>query len=407
MAGDNLAAGDLVMRESTTAATSGGAAGTNKLWLPLWEGDVQTAYDHFNLFEKLVTSKNLTGGFSWEFPVTGTVSLNPSWDAGEELLGGDATSKTFKVQLDPRPMAAHFECDNVDLLITQWDYRSNLGYQCGQTLANARDKQLVSALIAASVVPALSNDPRGTDFTDPSKAFQAPGVVNSATTLMTHATVDNDTALKILLEIENYQVNCQTYNIPVGPHFCAVPPKVFQTIRTLGVARQASELSNGMYPMFGASGNWGGVGMPINKGMNAMTDVLEYMGCAIVKTNHIPTTALAAADVGAAKYQLDCSNFTIMGLIWQPEAIASLSLQEMTSKSVEDVRRNTQFTVAYMHKGTGILRPELCKILIAVDSDHATSAYRVLNTRALLYTCINASNSALANGFAAEYAVTA
>ena len=79
----NLVDGDIAYRASNTAATTGGVAGANKLWLPLWSGEVIHAYDQYNVFENLITSKSLTGGFSYEFPVTGTVALNASWDAGE------------------------------------------------------------------------------------------------------------------------------------------------------------------------------------------------------------------------------------------------------------------------------------------------------------------------------------
>jgi len=130
----------------------------NKLWLPLWSGETIHAYDQYNVFESLVTNKSLTGGFSWEFPITGTVGLNASWDAGEELGGSSGTSpgtSSFKVNLDKRPMATHFETDNVDALITQWDYRSELARQAGQTLANTRDRQLAEAICVAGLLSPL------------------------------------------------------------------------------------------------------------------------------------------------------------------------------------------------------------------------------------------------------------
>jgi hypothetical protein len=123
---DNLVNNEMLYRVGTdeSVATSGGVAGTNKLWLPLWSGEVINAYDQYNMFENMITTKSLTGGFSYEFPITGTVQFEDAWEAGQELYGGSSTSKTIKVQLDNRPMAAHFETDNVDLLVTQWDYRS-------------------------------------------------------------------------------------------------------------------------------------------------------------------------------------------------------------------------------------------------------------------------------------------
>ena len=95
MPGDSLNAGNLAYRENVTSPTSGlpfvanDSAGTGqagKLWLPIWSGEVINAYDEFNMFEQLVTSRIIPSGTTMEFPITGTVDLNPSWDAGEEWL---------------------------------------------------------------------------------------------------------------------------------------------------------------------------------------------------------------------------------------------------------------------------------------------------------------------------------
>ena len=393
---DSLQNGDLAMRNDNAVATSGGVAGANKLWLPLWSGEVINAYDQYNIFENLVTSKTLSGGFSWEFPVTGTVDLKAAWNAGEELVAGvTSDSTTFKVNLDPRPMAAHFETDNVDLLITQWDYRSELARQAGLTLANTRDKQLISALVAASVVAPLASDPRGLGVAN----FPAPAVVDTTTSAVGVAVsaCTETVALAILQKIEDYCVFMQENDYPVQNVYCAVPPKVFQVIRALGIPRTTNAFGN--TPIFTTSGEYGNVGAPINMGMNMMSDGLDYMGVKIVKTNHIPKSQLS---IGAAKYNLDCSEFNIFGIIFQPEAVASLSLMGMKVDTVQDVRRNTQFTVASMQKGTGILRPELCQILVGTTSDTDADASAEIDTRAELAAVIGSG----LNGFAAEYAVT-
>jgi hypothetical protein len=400
MAGDNLAASELVLRTSLTDGPSGGAVGANKLWLPLWSGEVINAYDQFNIFENLISSKSLSGGFSYEFPVTGLVSLNASWDAGEELVGGDSSSTTFKVNLDKRPMAAHFETDNVDLLITQWDYRSELARQAGLTLSSTRDKQIVSALIAASVAAPLDSDPRGLGVSN----FPAPAIVNTVNTGAIGFAVSNCTdavALTILQKIENYLVLMQENDYPVQNVMCAVPPKVFQVIRALGIPRSGNTTFANQ-PMFGASDAYGGAGMNIQAGMNALSDSLDYMGVKIVKTNHIPRTTVAA---GQAKYNLTCGTVDIFGIIFQKEAVAGLSLMGMKVDSIQDIRRNTQFTVASMLKGTGILRPELCQILIGLTAVQVSSVAVAdtegeVNTRALLAALLGAGT------FIGEYAVT-
>lgn len=398
MAGDNLAATDLVMRTVVGNEPSGGSAGANKLWLPLWSGEVINAYDEYNMFENLITHKSLSGGFSYEFPVTGTVALQPNWNAGVELVGGDSSSTTFKINLDKRPMAAHFETDNVDLLVTQWDYRSELARQAGLTLANARDKQIISTLIGACVAAPLNPDPRGIVAAD----YPAPAIVDTSNSAIGVAVsaCSETAALSILQSIENYLVHMQEKNFPINDVHCVVPPKVFQVIRALGIPRATNDFGNN--PLFTAGNAYGGVGPAGFAGMNGMGDYLDYMGVKICKSNHIPRTDLTAANagIGEAKYNLTCNTVNIFGIIFQKEAVAGLSLMGMKVDTVQDVRRNTQFTVASMLKGTGILRPELCQILVGTTSAASADAAAEINERAELKTLFGATT------LVEQYAVT-
>ena len=115
---DSLSNTDMAYRIDTTAYTSGmnpsggdqawnGAtpSGAGKLWLPIWSGEVLHAYDEYRMFEPMVTSKTISSGRLMEFPITGTVSLKPAWDAGEYLMG-DNNSKATTFSVDMRCSAA-------------------------------------------------------------------------------------------------------------------------------------------------------------------------------------------------------------------------------------------------------------------------------------------------------------
>ena len=321
-------------------------------------------------------------------------------------------------------MAAHFECDNVDLLITQWDYRSELARQAGLTLANTRDRQLAVALVAAGAVAQISGDPHTN-----STSFQDPGTIS--TTVLASACTETE-GLKVLQEIENYTVTCQENDVPINNVFCVVTPKVFQVIRSLGIPRTTtvavgstgggSAYANN--PLFTGGPEYGGAGYGIHTGLNSMMDTLDYMGVKICKSNHIPKTGLevTANNIGSLKYNLNCAPlgytaatptytalstssglFSIYGIIFQAEALAALSLMGMKVDTVQDVRRNTQFTVASMMKGTGILKPEMVKVLVsgAVTATRANLSLH-LNSNSISGTAI----SNLTNGFAAEYVAT-
>ena len=200
----------LAYRGSSTAGTSN-TTPPGKLWLPVWSGEVIHAYDEYNSFEPLVMSKTISSGREMQYPVTGTVSLNSSWDAGEELLGNqDSTSGTFKVVLDNRPMAAHFEIDNIDLMLTQWEFRAELARQAGMTLANTRDKQIYAYLARATCESKLTNDPRsglslhegfqGADYDNLGVATGTPSARTSS-------------ALAYLQDLEDFVVHLQDNSI--------------------------------------------------------------------------------------------------------------------------------------------------------------------------------------------------
>ena len=388
-AASSLAVGHLPYRNSLTAATSGAnAANTGKLWLPIWAGEIIHAYDEYNMFEPLINSRTISSGTTIEFPITGTVDLNPSWDAGEELVGGaDSTATTFQVRLDKRPMAAHFEIDNVDLMLTQWEFRSELARQAAMTLANTRDKQLYSYLCRAAVTTQTTidkNNVRG----DMNLDTALYGETATSTRKLrewgaTGAAADDRStgALSALEAVEKYIVFLQENNIPYDQLYMAISPQCFMDIRSLGVARVAADMdTGGRQAYFGGNTNGGnatGLGDHYTNGYRQIHDSLEYMGCTIVKTNH-GSDQLRNTDggntLGEDKYNLDFaadlagSDTTglingVRALMWTPEAIAGIRLQGLKVDTVDDVRRNTTFSVASMMSGTGVLKPECAAII--------------------------------------------
>lgn len=376
--------------------TPGGMVGTNKLWLSLWGGEILKAYDQTNIFEALITTKNLTGGVSWEFPITGTVDLEPEWGRGTFLSGDTGNNgETVVVLIDQRPMAAKFETDNVDRMIAQWDFVSELGRQAGLRLANTRDKQIAVYLARAAAESQLAITGRTfsfdgvsdtlpifTDTTDDgasgSRGFF--GEVAAVTTDRTNA------ALQVLQDIEDWVTFLEENDLPTDNLHCAVTPRGFRDIRTLGVARVAADVINSQ-PFFGGVAQAGGLGAGFKDGMSKPESTLEYMDVIIHKTNHMPIIDYTGASIGnPAKYDAtgDFSGHGgsatadtgyvhgIKALLWHPEAVAGLSLMGMKTDTLDDIRRNTQFSVASMHKGTGVLKPELAAVICSATNE-ATS----------------------------------
>tara|TARA_R100001015_G_C4634750_1_gene201977 strand:- start:5950 stop:7326 length:1377 start_codon:yes stop_codon:yes gene_type:complete len=424
----------------------GNAAASNEnYWLPIWSGEVLNAYDQYNIFEPLVTTRAITSGTTMRFPITGTVGHKAQWKAGEELVGSSTISEPrwFDISLDSRPMASFFELDDVSLMLTQWEYRSELARQAGLSLANARDKQIAAMIAQGAFMdarsPAVSkggnfagaHDDVTTDLSASSFDMEASATFNylgfgSAA----YSNQRANAALKLLEYIERYMVRLQEIDGPTEGVYVAVTPQAFQDIRALGIARENSTIGNApanvgnLQPMFGGVAAAGGLGAPYTTGMNALTDSLTYMGATILKTNHIPTATVElggtnhsvvssdiagirddldnvildptgatkfaggqaaltkVTDLGDAKYDFDFMQlrkisdtnsfdamFPVKALIWQQDAVASLSLQGMKVDTVQDVRRNTQFTVASVMRGAGVLRPELCAAICGFGDD--------------------------------------
>ena len=387
-------------RSTIAGATSGGAEGDNKLWLPIWSGEVMYAYDQYRVFEPLVESRSIASGRAMEFPIMGTVNMKPAWFAGEELLGntGDHVSKTFAVTLDARPIASYFELDNIDLMITQWQYRQELARQAGQTLANARDLQIGAYLVRGACEDLIVNDPRAGAGWNKSLAASRNYGSNFSSSMefldSAAATEENraNGALALLAAIEDFMVHLQKINASTDGVYCAVTPQTFHDIRALGVARDTGDLGGGAgRPFFGGVADAGGLGTGLTNAMAALSDSLEYMSCRIIKTNHLPNfdakpaapgTAYNENVIGEARYNLDftlgqtlatfdkvnaAGTLGVKALLWQAKSVASLSLQGMKVDTVEDIRRNTNFTVASMMAGTGVLRPECCAVCYGGD----------------------------------------
>jgi hypothetical protein len=234
--------------------------GNMEMWLPIWSGEVLNAYDQYNIFEPLVTSRAIASGTTMRFPITGTVGVKAQWLAGEELEGSTSISdpQWFDISLDARPMASHFELDDISLMLTQWEYRSELARQAGLALANARDKQIACLIAQGAFMdarsPAVS---KGGNFAGADDDLTLDLTSTSSYDMEASATFNYlgfgsasysnqraNAAIKLLEYIERYMVRLQEIDAPTEGVYVAVTPQAFQDIRALGIARENSTLAN-------------------------------------------------------------------------------------------------------------------------------------------------------------------
>ena len=340
------------MDNVTPVTYNQGVAGTNPfdILLPTWSGEVLHAYDSYKTFEGMVTSRVISSGTELEIPVTGKVDVKEVWGRGEAIDGGGGPTNSFKIALDARPMAAHFELDRIDLMVQQFEYRSEMARQCGEALAKKRDMQIAQLLVKGAAQAqsqavlddtALDSNYGGTVVTDGDLAG-----------------ADEAGALAVLAAIEADRVRMQELDIDPTGSVCAISPALFHQIRRLGVAEASSDLTAGAgRPMFGGVAEAGGLGSPLAQGLS-ISDSLTYMGTKLVASNNIPSSNVTTGD---ANYQVDARN--VVGLIWKPEAVASIRKMDLTVDTYRDIRRNSELVVASMYSGGGIMRSELATVL--------------------------------------------
>lgn len=428
---ESLATTDLYPSPSTTSAWIGGGAAaattsqtptasdTSQFWIPVWSGEVLNAYDQYNVFEPLVKSDTIQSGTTKRFPVTGTVGATPIWAAGQELIGDSSATAPgfFDISLDSRPMASHFELDDIATMITQWDYRSELARQAGLQLSYMRDKQLASMIAIGAVTAGTGHATTNYGGMNQGTVVLAPAAIFNKLGLRGAAAADRtDAALLVLEYIERYMVRLSEIDATLSEVYCAVSPQAFHDIRSLGIARESTGLQGGAgRPFFGGVAEAGGLGAGLQANLFGLGETLLYMGVVIVKSNHLAQLDQAKVqaglanvssvgidtatgqyvggltdrspvigDLGDAKYNFNWYNATtatetaivaangtpaaaaamtpVKALIWQKSAVCSLRLQGLKVESVKDVRRGTFFTVSSMMSGAGVLRPELCGV---------------------------------------------
>ena len=280
-----------------------------------------------------------------------------AWKAGTALEGGGAPTGKFSIELDERPVAAHFELDNIEQLVSQFEYRSEMARQCGQALARTRDTQLGHLLVKAATTAARQLDESGIDNS------YAGQVVDPSDYSGLSSGDSEEKALAFLQAIEGELVRRQEIDVDTDDLHLIVNPADFHAIRRLGVADSKSDIEAGQMPLFGNQ-FMGTSGNPDMLQGLTIRDSLTYMGCKIIATNNLPSQERVAMDTATGSQVDSDDNYVVdarntAGLLFSPDAVASVKKMDLAMDTFRDVRRNTEFVVAQMFCGAGVLRPEL------------------------------------------------
>lgn len=334
-----------LIRFGTNQALASASQTPSDMWLPVYGGEVLTAFQEYNQFLGMVNHKTLTSGTTMKFPATWKIG-SEYHEAGTELLGLDVETKEYSISLDDRPLVSHFEVDDIDVALSHFDTRNELASECGRELARQMDRKIAALLINAARVTA---DTGTNSFPIGGNTYAGS---NADFTYTTWGSEVNAAAL-----VEQIGLVAQAMDekdIPSNDRACVVNVALFYALRKLGLPYSTS--TSAVAHTTGAAQLWGradtGTSGPKLQDSVGYGTAIDVMGIPVYMSNHIPNSDITT---GPTKYQ---GNFTKTGgIIFQKQAIAALTLMGVQTEKFRDVRRQSDFMVSKMLMGGGALRP--------------------------------------------------
>jgi hypothetical protein len=331
------------------AATWGpGAAGVDKdraLFLKLGAAEVLTAFEEACVFKGKTRERNIRGGKSVAFPLTGKLQaryLQP----GKPVLGeGNAPSDMNEVVITlDSLMIADAVIYDLDELMSYYDVRSIYTTELGRALSYEFDKRVARILYSAA-----------TKTTEPlAKQPLNKGRIGGTITLGANYTGAGATRQAkgdaIVDAIFDARIQFEKKDVSIDGMYCVLTPEDFYAVTA------SSRASNTDF-----NGN-------SSNGTIADGRTLRVAGIPIMASNHLqqPAYTLVAGDVNP-DYGVDTSK--CRGLIWNKEAAAVLTLLspslQVTSGDF-NIQYQSTLLLARQALGMGVLRPEAaCAIVTA------------------------------------------
>ena len=316
--------------------------------LPVFGGEVLTAFEEYNQFLDKVNYKTITSGNTMKFPATWKIG-SEYHEAGTELLGLDVETKEFTITLDDRPLVSHFEVDDIDVALSHFDVRNELATETGRELSRQLDRKIAILLGLA----ARTDNDTGTN------SFPVGGnkLLSGATT---GARADFDesnwgieqNAAELVEFIGDVCKEMDENDVPENDRCCVVNVPLYYALRKLGLPYYNSGVQNLTTQALWGRNDTGAAGPRIQDGQGYKM-AIDVMGVPVYMSNHIPSTNITT---GPTKYRGDFSKTG--GFMFQKSAIAVLQLLGIQTEKFRDVRRQSDFMVAKMMTGGGTLRPQ-------------------------------------------------
>lgn len=317
------------------------------LWLPVFGGEVLTWFESLNISQMFVRSKSIMSGSTAEFPMLHQFEAERH-SIGTEMLGQDMARGVRRIELDDRPLVVPYEVDDIDRMLAHFDDRSELAQAGGRALARDMDKFNFRLILNAARTKEDGNSP----FPGGGMDRNGAAVTDSNFPSAAGGAWDRSGVIAFLAALEAIQIYWAEHDIPEEDRNVAAPFKLWYKLRNLGMPRSGDDIDNRDWSM---GANQIVTGAPQYSQTQNRTNALSFNGLPIWGTNHLPNGQ--NITTGEDKYQGDFSDTrAIMG---QSQAVGHLTLMDVITESVRDVRRGVDFFVTKILTGGGTLRPEV------------------------------------------------
>lgn len=309
-----------------------GASGSDDraLFLKQFGGEVLTAYTAATVTAGKTREKTIGAGKSWQFPRTGT-SKAEYITRGQELLGNAFATDEVTVTVDGPLVASHALWD-LDELMSHFDIRGPMTQDMGAALARTYDQNVFRSIVLAARSATSSVIPN----------TQGQRILDVGLTA-----VAGTDGVVWMEQIRKAKLALYAKNIPAGATlYMCVNPTVFDAIK------YARDATTGQYLNLNSMIQLASAGTGV-----AHTEAIRFESVTIFPSNLLPNTNETADTSVYAKYRSDFSKTT--GILWAPDAVASLSLLGVTVEQGRDFRRQEDVLIAKRVNGHGTLRSEL------------------------------------------------
>lgn len=318
----NLAGGDAPSAAQATAN-----------YLKLFSGETLAAHRVSTVMRPLHRVRNLKSGKSAQFMVSGRVGA-VRHKPGVQLTGNQKLPYNEIEIFADYPLVADTFIGDWDTTLSHFETRNEHAVQLGDALSQTYDQTLLRLAVKGA---AMSNVVAG---------LPGGSLIKGGANMVT----DLDT-----IRAAHFSA-AQTFaekSVPMAERHSVMSPMQYY------ILAQDTTLMN---KDWGGAGNYAKAEVPVIAGINIhMSNNVPGLATSGAGQNGAggPTAAtFAQVDGEINDYSLTATN--TVGVIFQREALGTVSLWDVQIKAQEDISRGGTLTLARMLTGHGVLRPECC-----------------------------------------------